>query len=408
MDSAAASATTFDTPPAVQADHLGVSSVGAEAPPAEISKRPSGVWRRAWRGIRSACEWCFGAATLTAGLAILASVPLLNLLSLGYLVLASGAVARTGRLRDGFLGVRRAARAGSVVLGTFAVMLPVWFASQQWDSARLIDPASAVTRGWRIAQVVLAVLTAVHIVWACWRGGKLRHFFWPAPLRFVRWLGTPGKYVTAREALWARWEGLHLIECFWTGLRAFIGALIWLAPPVGMLLLATRLPEGGAVLLSLVGGLMLMVAAIYLPFLQARFGAMGEFRDLFRWRAVREDFRRAPLAFWLALCVTLLFAVPLYLLKIELTPREVAWLPSLLFVMFIFPARLLAGWAVGRARRRDLPRIWISRWTARLAMVPVAGFYALIVYATQYLSWYGALSLLEQHAFGVPAPLFGL
>jgi hypothetical protein len=44
-------------------------------------------------------------------------------------------------------------------------------------------------------------------------------------------------------------------------------------------------------------------------------------------------------------------------------------------------------------------------WTGRLAIVPVVGFYVLLVYATQYLAWNGTLGLLEQHAFLVPAPL---
>ena len=96
------------------------------------------------------------------------------------------------------------------------------------------------------------------------------------------------------------------------------------------------------------------------------------------------------------------------MLKIELTPRELAWLPSLLFVIFIFPARVLTGWAMSRATRREQPRHWFLRWTARLGMVPVALAYTLFVYFTPYLSWNGAWSLLEQHAFLVPAPLMAL
>jgi hypothetical protein len=93
------------------------------------------------------------------------------------------------------------------------------------------------------------------------------------------------------------------------------------------------------------------------------------------------------------------------LLKIELPPREIAWLPSLLFVVFIFPARLLTGWALHRASQRPSRSHWLFRWSGRLALVPVALVYVLAVYLTQYLSWHGSLGLLEQHAFLVPAPL---
>ncbi len=202
--------------------------------------------------------------------------------------------------------------------------------------------------------------------------------------------------------------GLRLPFYFWLGLRGFVGALVWLIVPVGILMAATRLPLGGSILLSLFGGFMLFVVVIHLPFLQGHFAASQHFQALFEVRAVRRLFLRAPLAFWLALLLTLLFAVPLYLLKIELTPRELAWLPSVLFVLFIFPARLFTGWALSRAQRREAPRHWFPRWLARLGILPVALLYVLVVYFTPYLSWNGVLSLLEQHAFLVPAPLMAL
>ena len=100
--------------------------------------------------------------------------------------------------------------------------------------------------------------------------------------------------------------------------------------------------------------------------------------------------------------------MPLYLLKIEIIPREAAWLPSLVFIVFIFPARLLTGWALGRAGRRLTPRHWFFRWTGRLPLLPAVAFYVLIVFFSQYTSWNGVWSLYEQHAFLVPAPFIGL
>ena len=41
-------------------------------------------------------------------------------------------------------------------------------------------------------------------------------------------------------------------------------------------------------------------------------------------------------------------------------------------------------------------------------MLPVVAFYVLIVYFTQYVSWYGGLSLYEQHAFLLPVPFLGM
>src|SRR5258707_15306118 len=99
-----------------------------------------------------------------------------------------------------------------------------------------------------------------------------------------------------------------------------------------------------------------MLVLLYLPFMQANSAAENRFVAIFEVGKVRQQFRRAPLAFWFALFVTLLFALPLYLAKIELTPRQAAWLPSLFFVAFIWPARFLTGWALARARKQEKPR----------------------------------------------------
>src|SRR5438105_15712878 len=57
------------------------------------SPRPSrSVLGRVWHGACSACEWLFGAATLVVGLAVLAAVPILQFLTLGYLLEAGGRI----------------------------------------------------------------------------------------------------------------------------------------------------------------------------------------------------------------------------------------------------------------------------------------------------------------------------
>jgi hypothetical protein len=69
---------------------------------------------------------------------------------------------------------------------------------------------------------------------------------------------------------------------------------------------------------------------------------------------------------------------------------------------------MLTGWAVGRARRRDRPGHFLLRWVARVACLPAAGFYVLIVFFTRYTSWHGVWSLFEQHAFLIPAPFLSV
>lgn len=350
----------------------------------------------------------FGFAAVLVLLAVCSVVPVLNLLSLGYLLHASGVVAQSGRLRDGIIGRRKAAVLGRVLVGSWLVLWPARIAHDFWRDAQIIAAGSASVRFWQIVLGVVFGLTLIHIVWACLRGGRWRHFLWPAPLEILRWLRGADGLAQVRGAVREYVSGLRLPFYFWLGLRGFAGAAAWLALPVAVLYAATRAPLGGAVLLSLIGGVMLMLVAMHLPFLQARLAESGRFAAMFELREVRRLFIRAPLAFWMALLATLLFAAPLYILKVELTPRELAWLPSLVFVLFIFPARLLTGWALGRAMRREVAvhRAW--RWLARLGILPVALAYVLVVYLTPYISWNGARSLLEQHAFLLPAPLFAL
>lgn len=156
------------------------------------------------------------------------------------------------------------------------------------------------------------------------------------------------------------------------------------------------------------GFLLLPIVVLYLPFLQAQFAAENRLVAMFDLGKIRQTFRRAPLAFWLSLLILLAFALPPYLLKIEFVEREIAGVESLVFVAFMAPARLLAGWAVGLGRKRVQPRFFLLRWLGRFGMLPLVLFYALIVYLSRYTSWYGSWSLFEQHAFLLPVPFLGL
>jgi hypothetical protein len=364
---------------------------------------------RLWRTIGAALEWLFGLACLLVGLAVLASIPIVQFLTLGYLLEASGRVARSGKLRDGFMAIRGAGRIGGFIVGAWLWLLPLRLAADYWYDAWLIDPQSHVTRGWRIGFVLLAAAIFVHIGWAWLRGGKLRHFLWPAPRRLIRSLPQAGKLLGEKtDELWEFLAAMHIPYFFWLGVRGFTGALMWLFLPTLLLIAAPRVEDPGfGVLVGLVGGATMAAVLLYLPFLQGQFAAENRFQAFFEWRRVRAMFRQAPLAFWSALFITFLFALPLYLFKIEIIPREALWLPGLVFVMFMYPARLLTGWSLGLARRREAPRHWVFRWMARLAAVPVVVFFTFILFMTQYTSWYGAKSLFEQHAFLTPVPFLG-
>jgi hypothetical protein len=366
---------------------------------------PSPALLQLYRGIESVWEWCFGIVCLLGFLAVLAAIPILQFLSLGYLLEASGRVARTGRLRDGLIGVRIAARAGGFILGTWLVLLPLRFVSSLWLSAQLIEPDGSIALGWNIALNVLTVLALIHIALAWAAGGKLRHFLFPFanPILVGLRLWRGRFWSSSRDAVWDFFASLRLPYYFWLGWRGFWGAFFWLAGPVTLLAIGRKVP-----VLGFVGAFALVLVVLYVPWLQLHFVVQNRFRAFLEIWTVRQHFRRAPVALAFAFFLTLLFAVPLYLLKIEMIPREAAWLPSLVFIVFMFPARLVSGWAFHRALNRPEPRHWFMRWTSRLFMLGVTLVYVVIVYFSQYAAWEGIASLYEQHAFLLPVPFLSM
>jgi hypothetical protein len=360
-----------------------------------------GHFKSACLRISSAIDWIFGLGSLLVALSILAALPIAQFLTLGYLLESSGRVARTGRLRDGLIGLRLAARIGRAVIGIWLSLVPAWLVSSFARSAELIDPDGPVSRTWRAGLLAVTILSIMNIAVGCARGARFRHFVWPFghPFWLARRLCEGGLYVNARDAFWSFVIDLRLPQYFRLGLFGFLGALAWIIIPATLIAAGGRFP-----LLGLLGALLLAVIAPSLLFLQVHYAVVGKPAALFALREVRDRFRRAPWAFAFALTVMIVAAIPLYLLKIEMVPREAAWLPALVFVAFLAPARILVGWAYARSSRRDRPRHWLFRSLGRLAILPAAALYVLVVFAAQYISWGGTWSLYEQHAFLLPAP----
>jgi hypothetical protein len=360
---------------------------------------------RLLRAIASAGEWLFGLVSLVLGLSMLAALPLVQFASLGYFLESSARVARTGRLRDGFIGVRRAARVGGLAVAIWLSLVPAWLVSSYAHSAQLIDPGGPVARKWQVALVVVTVVSLLHIAASCARGGRFRHFLWPVghPFWLYRQLRDGVLYSEARDSLWAFVAWLRVPYYFRLGLVGFLGTLAWLILPAILIGATQRFP-----VLGVLGAVLLAFIVPFLPFLQVRYAVEGRVSALFSRRAIRDRFRRAPWAFAFSLLILLVAAIPLYLLKLEMIPREAAWLPSLVFVVFLAPARLLTGWAYARSERRDRPRHWIFRILGRLAIIPTAALYVLIVFLAQYTSWGGVSSLYEQHAFLLPVPFLNM
>jgi hypothetical protein len=347
----------------------------------------------------------FGIVSLIVLLAILAAIPLVNFLVLGYLLEAEGRLARTGKLRGAIPLLSIAPRLGAIALCVWLWVLPLRLLANAAADARLIDPAGKAAARLDFFTSALAILIGVHLCFALARGGSFGCFF--RPLKNVRWtirqLRNGGYFDRAANEIAAFVSGLRLRYHFLLGVRGFAGAFLWIFVPT-LLFAAANKTEGLPIFITVLGGVVLVPVLAWLPFLQARFATENRFRAMFELRAVRRLFCRAPLAWLLATACVYVLALPLYLLKIFLLPQDAMWFVTLVFIVSIYPARLVTGWAYGRATRKDGPAWFGTRWSARALMLPLLVLFVVLLFFTQFIGQHGKGVLFEHHAFLLPVP----
>ena len=368
----------------------------------------SGLFRSIMRLITWLIRGTFCLISLIVILAVLTAIPVLQLISFGYLLSVSGRLVNGSKLRDSLPHLQQAGQIGMAAVAIFLAALPTRAIAHLESVANLINPGSEQASQMRILALATSMLMTAYLLWAWNRGGRLSNYLWPQPIRFLKEGWRWQTWRTTPDRLWDFTISLQAPRYFWLGLRGALGTLIWLSPSF-IIIAAFRNGETGlAGLVGFASLLLLGLGLLYLPMLQAHFAAENRFMALFEVRTIRKDFRRAPWA-WVAAMVTCLIVtpIPLYLLKIAAPPREVMWALCLVFVALILLARIASGLALRRARNKPDPTgIWgnISRNLIRIAMPLVVGIYLLFVYVSQYTSWDGLLTWVQQHAILIPVP----
>lgn len=367
-----------------------------------------------WRHPLGSLWWLirtlFSLVSLILLLAIVAAIPILNFIALGYLLEVEARVARSGRLVAAFPLLNQAARLGAIVACIWITLIPLRLISSYAADAMLIDPRSPTTIRLQIMVQFVLVLTTLHILFALSRGGSIGCFV--RPVKNIRWLigqVSGGNYLkTAGRNVQEFAEKIQLRGLFMQGLRGFIVALAWLFIPT-VCYAALRRPEGLPVVIMVLGAFLLTIALMWAPFLQAQYAATGRFRAGFQLRTIRSLWQSAPVAWTLALIFLYLLALPLYLFKAVALPQDAMWLMTLVFVATIYPTRIFTGWAYGRAvRRRELGirAPWFVRALCGTILFPLMGIFVFILFFTQFLGAEGRLVLFAHHALLLPAPFF--
>jgi hypothetical protein len=391
---------------------VGVLVADAQTEPDQTQQPPRGVVKRVAGFTRWVIRGSFCIASLVILLAVIAAIPVIQLIAFGYILNVAGRLASGGKLAQALPNLGEAGRIGLAAMAVYLAALPTQLLVH-WESvAYLINPGSGQAMLMRGLAIASAVLTTAYLMWAWVRGGRLRDYLWPQPLRLIGEGWRVSTWSTAADRLWEFTASFQVPKLFWLGLRGAVGTLIWLVPAMIIIAAFRNGQSGLAGLVGFASLLVLGAGLMYLPMLQAHFAAENRMAALFEVRTIRRDFRRAPWAWLAAMTIGLvIMPIPLYLLKIEATPREVMWLPCLVFVAFILPARIAEGLALRRARRKPEPvGAWaaVSRWTVRALLLPaVVGVYLLFVYVSQYTSWDGLQTWVQQHAILIPVPYWG-
>ena len=374
----------------------------SEPPPADPPEPERlGVWgttQKAWDAL-----WVFliGGFGLLAGLAFVASIPVVQFAALGWLLEAEGRLSRGEGLGGVLPGLRKAVPWGAGLLGIGFLAIPFLVLSSYATDAKILDPSSATSLGLARATVIYGALAGLHGLIALAAGrGRLWNFVRPIHNLRTLWkarrdpdASLPRDFVTYATSL----RPAHYLRL---GFMGFVVGVAWLGPPSLLLASGKRFP-----LLGLLGALTLVLALRPALVAQARVAQEDRLKAGFEIWAIRANIRRAPFSTAIALTLTLALALPLYFFKIELLPRDALWLPAGLFLLALLPGRIAAGWAQSRAAREGVSH-WILRLVGLAIALPSAGTYVFFVFFSQYFGWRGAAGLFAHHAYLLPVAFY--
>ena len=392
------------------------------------------------RPLRS-LSWLFhvllGVGFLLPLLAGLAAFPGLSLLSLGFMLEAESEVGRSGRLRSGFPLLPVSTRVGTIGLMVFLFLLPIMALSSVAGAQDVITRLSGLPPGGlKYLKIVLQLLVFSHLLLAIANGGSFGTFLSPFVVMF-RLIAHGFRVIGGRRGLFDFQHplgNLHQIVLrvregtFFSGInlwadrllnifrpwhhlkvafKAAVGALCWLVIPTLFLGAASSSPHENpapTAILSFIGGGLMIPVAAWLPLLQCHQAATGRFSAIFEVHAVREIISRVPLRWAISTILMYALAVPLYLSKIVLPPADAFWLFTPLFILVIYPTRILMGWVYGTGMRKTGRAMLVLRWPTKVFMLPLLGLYSLILFLLPLISEAGPQAMLENHAFLLPVP----
>ena len=359
-------------------------------------------------------QGAIGLVFLVGLLALAASLPLVNVFALGYLMEAQGRVSRTGQVRSAFYLLPAAQRLGGALLAVWLWLLPIQFLAAATQDSWLLAPGGTAAWLWATLLVVASSLIAVHLLLAIGCGGSL----W----RFVRPLHNTRQLLAhLRRGLY--WRDAHNAICefvlafrlphlFRLGLLGYAAAYLWLVIPTFLFTILDDTTSRWQITGFVIGSITLTVTLLWLPLLLAHVAAESRWRAMFEFATVRKLAGQTP--FRWALVTAILFAcsvLPLLyqaLFKIRIPQHDAMWDVMVVFLVTVMPARVLLGWVYHRATQqtRDTTswpwRVW--QWLNGAALLGGVGFYVYFLNLAATGGELGERSIWQFHALLIPLP----
>ncbi len=351
-----------------------------------------------------------GAAALLVLAARVAGLPIVGGVVFGYLLLIEGRRARGESMADTLRLFSVAPRLGALLVGATPWMLLLTVLWGLAADAAIIDPTSPSTAAVRTIATVVSAITVLHLGLAAYRGGRLLDYAWPPG--HLWWLarqlwrrGPKVEPLDARARLLAPFRALRdelqPVTAAKLALRATIAALIWLGPPSLLLAIGQAAAPFGLPL-ALGSAIASAVVLGWLPFLQARLAAENRLSAAFELRSVRTLIGRAPLSWMVAVLVTYVATLPVFVLRIFIEPDHAPTLFALVLLGTQFPARMAAGEAYRRAQSRPQPAWGPLRWLSTALVMPALAVYVVLVFGTPFIDASGRSALLSNPAYAIP------
>jgi hypothetical protein len=401
------------------------------ATPLDAGESPSAgalLKRRAWQEfppIRSfrrepflACVWIVRAVVasicLAASFSLAASIPVVNVFALGYLVEAQGRVCRSGKIRSAFYLLPAVQRLSGIVLAVWLWLLPVQFLAQAARDSWLLAPAGKAAWILTGSLVATSLAVACHLLLAIGCGGGWWRFFRPISnlRRFSERLRSGSYWHVAHESICEFVGAFRLPHLFRLGLLAYVAVYFWLSLPTLLFTSLEDVTSRWQVVAFVIGCIGLALSLIWLPILLAHVAAIGRWKAILEVSRVRDLYAATPLRWTLAnalvlasSCLPLLYTA---LFKIRIPPHAARWDLMLLFLVTAAPARILIGWVYYRSAKRT-PRspTWAKRIWQAISAAPLLVGVCYYVYFLNLAATGGELgdrSVWQFHALLLPFP----